>query len=35
MGERTLEIVHEYFAFQKGQPLNVPIEGGVWKGDAK
>jgi len=46
MGEKTLDMIHEYFAFksvppedleafQKGEELNVPIEGGVWKGDRK
>jgi ribose transport system substrate-binding protein len=46
MGERTLDVIREYFAFAsiprehlegflKGEPLNVPIEGGVWKGDKK
>ncbi len=46
MGEKTLDIVHQYFAFksippdtleafQKGEELNVPIEGGVWKSEGK
>jgi ribose transport system substrate-binding protein len=44
MGEKTLDIIREYFAFQsispenlqafqKGEELNVPIGGGVWKGE--
>jgi len=43
MGERTLDVVHDYFAFQaiprrhieqflQGEQLNIPIKGGVWKG---
>ncbi len=46
MGETTLDMVHEYFAFRsiprehleqflKGEQLNVPIKGGAWKGDSK
>ncbi len=46
MGERTLDIVREYFAFKsiprdevehfvKGEQLNMPIKGGAWKGDSR
>lgn len=46
MGEKTLDIIHEYLAFksiapetleafQKGEELSVPIEGGVWKGEGE
>jgi ribose transport system substrate-binding protein len=46
MGETTLDIIHEHFAFQsiprehleqllRGEQLNVPIKGGAWKGDSK
>jgi ribose transport system substrate-binding protein len=46
MGEKTLDVIHEYFAFKaipperleaflKGEQLSIPIEGGVWKGEAK
>jgi ribose transport system substrate-binding protein len=46
MGEKTLDIIREYFvfksipperirAFLEGEELNVPIEGGVWKGDSR
>ena len=46
MGEKTLDMIHEHFAFKaiprehleaflKGEQLRIPIEGGVWKGEAK
>ena len=45
MAEKTLDTIHEYFAFQaiprehleaflKGEQLSIPIEGGVWKGES-
>jgi len=45
MGEKTLDMIHEYFAFKaiprerveqflKGEQLSIPIEGGVWKGES-
>lgn len=46
MGEKTLDVVHEYFSFKsiprehiesfiKGEQINIPIEGGIWKGEPK
>ncbi len=46
MGEKTLDLLQEYFAFKaiprerveqflEGEQLNIPVKGGVWKSDAK
>jgi len=46
MGEKTLDIVHRYFAFKaipreeiehflKGEQLNIPVKGGTWKGNSR